>query len=64
MLVWCLWDPGAGGRGHPGSERGVAFILISWATLPGQNPKRAMESLELFARQVMPVVRAATGGEE
>jgi 16S rRNA A1518/A1519 N6-dimethyltransferase RsmA/KsgA/DIM1 with predicted DNA glycosylase/AP lyase activity len=24
----------------------------------------AMESLKLFARQVMPVVRAATGGEE
>jgi alkanesulfonate monooxygenase SsuD/methylene tetrahydromethanopterin reductase-like flavin-dependent oxidoreductase (luciferase family) len=38
--------------------------IVSWATLPGQNPKRAMESLELFARQAMPVVRAATGGEE
>jgi alkanesulfonate monooxygenase SsuD/methylene tetrahydromethanopterin reductase-like flavin-dependent oxidoreductase (luciferase family) len=38
--------------------------IVSCATLPGQNPKRAMESLELFARQVMPVVRAATGGEE
>jgi hypothetical protein len=45
-------------------RRCLTIISISWATLPGQNPKRAMESLELFARQVMPVVRAATGGEE
>jgi len=22
-----LWDPGAGGRGHPGSERNVALRL-------------------------------------
>ncbi len=33
--------------------------IVSWATLPGQDPNRAMESLELFARKVMPALRAA-----
>ena len=38
--------------------------IVSWATLPGQDPKRAMESLELFARKVMPALRAAGESSE
>jgi len=32
--------------------------LVSWATLPGQQPHEAMESLELFAKRVIPELRA------
>ncbi len=32
--------------------------IVSWATMPGQGLKRAIGSLELFARKVMPVLRA------